>query len=141
MTIPDDVLAYNRQLIETFRADGGASMGDRTLLLLTTTGARSGQRRTSPMMYVTDGDRLIVIASNMGAARHPDWLINLTADPHVTVEVPGDTYEATATTLTGAERERLWQRIVADHPFFAEHQQRAGDRLIPLVALTRTGPA
>jgi deazaflavin-dependent oxidoreductase (nitroreductase family) len=137
MTMPDDVQAYNRQLIETFRADGGASIGDRPLLLLTTTGARSGQPRTCPMMYAHDGDDLLVIASNNGGTRHPDWFHNLRADPHVTVEVPGDTYEATATPLAGPERERAWDRIVRDYPFFAEHQERAGDRQIPLVALRK----
>jgi deazaflavin-dependent oxidoreductase (nitroreductase family) len=137
MTMPSDLLAYNQKLIETFRAAGGASMGDRPLLLLTTTGARSGRPRTSPIMYVRDGDRLIVIASANGAARDPNWIHNLRADPRVTVELPGDTYAATATELSGAERDRVWAEIIRDHAFFVEHQQRAGERLIPLVALDR----
>lgn len=137
MTMPDDIQAYNRQLIEKFRADGGASMGDRPLLLLTTTGARTGQSRTCPMMYLQDGDRMLVIASNMGAPRHPDWFHNLLANPQVTVEVKGDTHPATATPLDGEDYGRTWAQVVADYPFFAEHREQAG-RDIPVVALTRT---
>jgi hypothetical protein len=73
MTMPSDMLAHNRKLIDEFRADGGASMGDRPLLLLTTIGRRSGEHRTSPMMYVQDQDRLLVIASNNGARKAPEW--------------------------------------------------------------------
>lgn len=135
MTMPDDLLAYNRTLIDTFRADGGASMGDRPLLLLTTTGRRSGERRTSPMMYVPDGARLLVIASNNGAAHDPQWYLNLVADPSVTVEVPGRTFRGRAVPLTGADHDEQWARIQEKHPFFAEHQQRAGERRIPIVAL------
>ncbi|GAB1645474.1 nitroreductase/quinone reductase family protein [Krasilnikovia sp. MM14-A1259] len=135
MTMPDDILAYNRTLIASFRADGGASIGHRRLLLLTTRGRRTGEQRTSPMMYVEDGARLLVIASNAGAATDPYWYRNLVADPHVTVELPGRTYAAHATSLTGADYDRQWVRIKQDHPFFAEHEEKAG-RTIPLVALT-----
>jgi deazaflavin-dependent oxidoreductase (nitroreductase family) len=86
MTMPEDLLAHNRELIAAFRADGGASMGNRPLLLLTTLGRRSGVERTSPMMYVKGDDRLLVIASNHGAETDPNWYHNLSADPHVTVE-------------------------------------------------------
>ncbi len=137
MTMPTDILAYNRQLIETFRAHGGASMGDRPLLLLTTTGARTGEQRTSPMMYVRQDDRLLVIASNNGARRDPDWYRNLTAGPAVTVELAGETFGATAIVLRGEERDRVFAAIVAAYPFFAEHQQRAEDRVIPVVELRR----
>jgi deazaflavin-dependent oxidoreductase (nitroreductase family) len=137
MTMPDDVLAYNRTLIEQFRADGGASMGDRPLLLLTTIGSRSGEERTSPMMYVRSDDRLFVIASNNGAARHPAWFHNLVAEPTVTVEVPGATYRATAVPLSGDDYDEQWARIQQKYPFFTEHQQRAGDRTIPVVELIK----
>jgi deazaflavin-dependent oxidoreductase (nitroreductase family) len=137
MTMPDDILAHNRQLIEQFRADGGVSMGNRPLLLLTTHGRRTGEPRTSPMMYVRDGDRLLVIASNNGATHDPAWLLNLIADPKVTVEVPGETYTATAVVPHGEERDRLFAGIVKEYPFFAEHQQRAGDRTIRVVVLER----
>jgi deazaflavin-dependent oxidoreductase (nitroreductase family) len=138
MTMPEDVLAYNRQLIDQFRGDGGASMSDRPLLLLTTIGRRSGKKRTSPMMYVREEDRLLVIASNNGATTDPAWYHNLVADPHVTVEVPGQEFTATAEPLTGDDYDREWTRIKEKYPFFAEHDKRSGDRKIPVVALTRT---
>jgi deazaflavin-dependent oxidoreductase (nitroreductase family) len=137
MTMPDDMLAHNRQLIEQFRADGGVSMGDRPLLLLTTVGRKTGHHRTSPMMYVGEPDRLLVIASNNGAAADPAWYLNLLADPHVTVEIPGHAFEATAEPLTGADYDREWKQIKEAFPFFAEHETRAGARQIPVVALTR----
>ncbi|MGA5304528.1 nitroreductase/quinone reductase family protein [Nucisporomicrobium flavum] len=137
MTMPDDVLAYNRQLIATFRADAGASIGDRPLLLLTTRGRRSGEPRTSPIMYVRADGRLFVVASNAGAAEDPQWYRNLLADPAVTVELPGETFPARATPLSGEDYERQWDRITGQHAFFLEHQQRAGDRRIPIVELHR----
>ena len=136
MTMPGDQLAYNRKLIDDFRSDGGASMGDRPLLLLTTVGRRTGKHRTSPMMYVQDQDRLLVIASNAGATTAPEWYLNLTADPYVTVEVPGHRYKARATPLTGDDYDRQWALIKAKFPFFAEHEERAGRR-IPVIALTK----
>jgi deazaflavin-dependent oxidoreductase (nitroreductase family) len=139
MTMPSDMLAHNRELIEKFRADGGASMRDRPLLLLTTTGARTGETRTSPMMYVRQGARLLVIGSNNGAATDPAWVHNLRADPAVTVELPGDTFEATAVLLTGEDRDHAFAEIEKAFPFFTEHQQRAGDRVIPVVELIRQG--
>ena len=138
MTMPDDQLAYNRKLIEEFRADGGKSMGNRPLLLLTTVGRRSGEKHTSPMMYVPDRDRLLIIASNNGATSDPLWYLNLVADPSVTVEVPGQKYQALASPLTGDDYDRQWAAIQAKYPFFTEHQERAGDRRIPVVALTKT---
>jgi deazaflavin-dependent oxidoreductase (nitroreductase family) len=137
MTMPEDQLAYNAELIEQFRADRGASMGDRPLLLLTTRGRRSGQPRTSPMMYVRDGDRYLVIASNAGAAADPQWYRNLLADDAVTVEVPGAEFPARATPLTGADYERQWARIKEQYPFFTDHEAKA-NRRIPVVALIRT---
>jgi deazaflavin-dependent oxidoreductase (nitroreductase family) len=132
--LPADIKEHNRRLIEDFRANNGA--GDRPLLLLTTTGARTGQGRTTPMMYVPDGDRLLVIASNAGAPRHPDWFHNLAANPEVTVEVGADTYDATAVVTTGEERDRLFAGIVGQYPFFADHQAGVS-RQIPVVALVR----
>ncbi len=118
---------YNRQVIEGFRADRGKPGGrweGRPLLLLTTTGARSGQRRTTPMMYIPDGDRLLVIASNAGAPAHPDWYRNLVAHSGVTVEVGTETFNATAIVAEGSERQRLWSRVVELYPFFTEHQAK-----------------
>src|SRR5947209_18864348 len=105
--MPADIRAYNRKLIEEFRANG-RRLGDRALLVLTTTGARTGQPRETPMMYVRDGDRLFVIASNAGAPKHPDWYRNVLAHPEVTVEVDGSAYPALATPLAGAEYSRRW---------------------------------
>jgi deazaflavin-dependent oxidoreductase (nitroreductase family) len=135
MTMPTDLLAHNRTLIAQFRADGGMSMGDRPLLLLTTTGRRSGTPRTSPIMYVRDGDRVLVIASNNGATADPLWYQNLVADPQVTVELPGETFTAAATPLTGDDYARAWAVVKERYPFFAEHEKRAGGRQIPVVAL------
>ena len=133
MTMPEDLLAHNRKLIEEFRASGG--LGERPLLLLTTTGRRSGAERTSPMMYVRSGDRLLVIASNAGADRDPLWYHNLVAAPDVTVELAGEKFAARAVPLTGDDYNREWTAIKQTYPFFAEHDERSGTRQIPVVAL------
>jgi deazaflavin-dependent oxidoreductase (nitroreductase family) len=135
MTLPADMKAHNRQLIDEFRA-AGRRLDNRPLLLLTTTGARSGRPHTAPMMVVPDGDRLLVIASNAGAPRHPDWYHNLVANPRVTVEANGETYDAIANVLTGEERDRLFAQIAEDYPFFHDHQAKVS-RQIPVVALQR----
>jgi deazaflavin-dependent oxidoreductase (nitroreductase family) len=137
MTMPDDLLAHNRQLIAQFRADGGVSMGNRPLLLLTTTGRRTGQDRTSPIMYVRRHDRLLIIASNNGGADDPLWHLNLLTQPQVTVELPGDTFRATAIPLEGSDYDAVWADIKERFPFFAEHETRAAPRRIPVVELTR----
>ena len=133
-----DYSDYNNQLIEEFRADRSKfeGPGSRPLLLLTTTGAKSGKRYTTPMMYIPDGDRLLVIASNIGAPKHPDWYHNLVAHPEVTVEVGTETYEATAIVTQGTERQQLWTWIIEQYPFFADHQTKT-TRQIPIIALTR----
>jgi deazaflavin-dependent oxidoreductase (nitroreductase family) len=133
--LPADMKAHNRKVIEEYRANQGA--GGRPLLLLTTTGARTGKPRTTPMMYVPDGDRLLVIASNAGAPKHPDWYHNVVANPDVTVEVDAERYEATAEVPSGAERDRLFDGIVAKYPFFADHQAGV-TRTIPVVVLVRS---
>jgi len=132
-----DVQAINRRVIEQFRAGGEIEgMHRERLLLLTTVGAKSGQRRTTPMMFHPDGDRLLVIASNIGAPKHPDWYLNLVKTPRVTVEVGDETYEAVATPAAGEERDRLWAMIKENYPFFAEHEQKT-TREIPVVILAR----
>ncbi len=132
--LPADMKAHNRKVIEEYRANKGA--GGRPLLLLTTTGARTGEPRTTPMMYVPDGDRLLVIASNAGAPKDPDWYRNLVANPDVTVEVDAEKFEATAEVPSGAERDRLFAGIVENYPFFADHQAGV-TRTIPVVVLVR----
>jgi deazaflavin-dependent oxidoreductase (nitroreductase family) len=134
-----DQNTYNRQLIEEFRAGRGKSGGPmegRPLLLLTTTGAKSGQLRTTPMMFIRDGDHLLVIASNAGAPTHPDWYRNLVAHPEVTVEVGNETFKAIAIVTEGLERQRLWTRVIELYPFFADHQAKA-PRQIPVIVLKR----
>jgi deazaflavin-dependent oxidoreductase (nitroreductase family) len=137
MTMPADMRAHNRQLIERFRAEGGPPDG-RPLLLLTTVGARTGREHTAPMMFVEYDGQLMVVASNAGASRHPDWFTNLVAHPDVTVEQGGQAFRARALVPTGAERDRLWARLLADHPFFADHQAKVS-RTIPIVVLERAG--
>ncbi|GAC1349588.1 MAG: nitroreductase family deazaflavin-dependent oxidoreductase [Ktedonobacteraceae bacterium] len=130
---------WNRQTIEAFRANKGKVGGmweGRPLLLLTTTGAKSGKRHTSPTMYLPDGDRLVVFASKGGAPTHPDWYHNLVARPQVTVEVGGETYEAKATVLTGEERDKLYAKHAGLYPQFAEYQAKT-TRKIPVIALER----
>ncbi|MFD5366763.1 nitroreductase/quinone reductase family protein [Streptomyces sp. NPDC127103] len=135
---------FNRQVIEEFRANGGRVGGmfeGAALLLLTTTGARSGRAHTNPAVYVRDGARLLVFASNAGGPKHPAWFHNLSADPYVTVELgtPEGTVErfgATAVVTEGEERDRLYAEQAERDPGFAAYQA-ATDRLIPVVALHR----
>lgn len=134
----------NQLLIEEFRANGGKVGGyfaGAHLLLLTTTGAKTGHKRTNPVMYNTDGDRLVIYASKGGAPTHPDWYHNLLANPQVTVELGTETFEARATPLTGPDRDRLYEKQAADVPSFAAYQENI-TRQIPVIALDRvdSGP-
>lgn len=132
-----DIQTINRRVIEQFRAGGEIDgMHRERLLLLTTTGARTGLPRTTPMTFHRDGDRVLVMASNAGAKTAPDWYANLVANPAVQVEIGDESYPATATVLAGEERERLWADITAANPFFLDHEKKAG-RQIPVVALAR----
>ncbi|MBF6164235.1 nitroreductase family deazaflavin-dependent oxidoreductase [Streptomyces gardneri] len=132
-----DVKEINRRTIAQFRA-GGEIDGMRRdrLILLTTIGRRTGAPYTTPMMFHRESDRLLVVGSNIGAPRHPDWYLNLRKDPHVTVEVDDETYSALATPLTGDDRARTWAMLKNAYPFFAEHEMKTS-RVIPVVALTR----
>ncbi|MBO2454228.1 nitroreductase family deazaflavin-dependent oxidoreductase [Actinomadura barringtoniae] len=129
---------FNQQIIEEFRANrgrvGGPFEGGR-LLLLTTTGARTGNKRTNPLAYLPDGDRFLVIASAGGAPSNPDWLHNLIANPRVTVEDGVFTREADATVLQGEERDLLFARAVEADPGWAAYQAKT-ERIIPVVALS-----
>ena len=132
---------FNRKLIEEYRANGGKVSGmfaGAALLLLTTTGARSGQPRVAPLAYTTDNGRLVVIASKGGAPTHPDWFYNVRANPDVTVELGAETYPARATIPQGAERQRLFDQMAAQMPNFAEYQRNT-PRQIPVVVLERAG--
>jgi deazaflavin-dependent oxidoreductase (nitroreductase family) len=130
---------YNTQIIEEFRANAGKVGGSwegRDLLLLTTTGRKSGKQHTTPIVYTRDGDRLLVYASKAGAPKHPDWYLNLEADPHVVVEVGDERYDATATPLKGAERDRQFAAQAERVATFAEYEAKT-TRVIPVVALRR----
>jgi deazaflavin-dependent oxidoreductase (nitroreductase family) len=134
-----DYNEFNRQLIEEYRANGGKVTGmfaGAPLLLLTTTGARSGQPRVAPLAYTTDNGRWIVIASKGGAPTHPDWYYNLRANPEVTVEVGAESFPARATITTGAERQRLFDQMAARMPNFAEYQRNTV-RQLPVIVLER----
>jgi deazaflavin-dependent oxidoreductase (nitroreductase family) len=132
-----DIRARNQAVIEQFRAGGEIEgMNRERLLLLTTTGAKSGRPHTAPMMFHPDGERLLVFASYAGAPKHPAWYVNLVAEPRVTVEVGDESYPAQATTASDEERERLWPMLTELYPFLADHQAKV-DRIIPVVVLTR----
>jgi deazaflavin-dependent oxidoreductase (nitroreductase family) len=132
-----DVRDRNRLVIDQFRAGGEIEgMHRDRLLLLTTTGSRSGRAHTTPMMFHRDGDRLLVVASFAGAPKHPAWYTNLVADPRVTVEIGDESYDARATPAAGAERERLWAMLKERYPFFADHEAMT-EREIPVVVLER----
>ena len=134
-----DMQAFNAEVIRRYRAgEEIEGLHRERLVLLTTTGRRSGEERTAPMMFVEFDDDPLVIASNDGATEQPEWVLNLRTDPHCVVETPdGARDRAVAEELTGAEREQAWRDLLAGFPFFAEHQERAGDRVIPLVRLRR----
>lgn len=132
-----DYRETNRRVIEQFRAGGPIDgMHRERLVLLTTTGARSGRPHTTPMMFDREGDRLFVIASAAGAPKHPDWYFNVVANPQVNVEIGGESYPAIATPLAGEDRERIWSILKQKYPFFADHERQVA-RTIPVVELAR----
>ena len=139
-TFYSDPIAYNARLVEEYRANAGKLSGPLAgmeLMLLTTTGAKSGLARVAPLGFVTAGDRWLVIASANGSPKAPDWYHNLVANPDVAVELGLERIPARATTAEGAERDRLWKYFASHKPFLAEHEQRAG-RQIPIVILERS---
>ncbi len=127
----------NGPVIEEFRANGGKVEGRLfPVLLLTTTGAKTGQKRVSPVAYQEGDDALYVFATKGGAPTHPAWYHNLAANPVVTVEVGSETYEATATTLEREERDLVYAKQSAAYPQFGGYEEKT-DRVIPVVALVR----
>lgn len=132
---------FNLAIIEEFRANGGETSGPfkgRPLLLLTTTGAKSGEQRTTPLVYSKDGDKLVIIASMAGAPKHPAWYLNLAANAGVTVEVGKEKFEAIASSVEGTERDRLYAQQAAMMPAFSEYEKKT-TRRIPVVVLERAG--
>ena len=140
MTDEIDFNAFNKKLIEEFRANDGVVGGDFAgwpLVLVTTTGAKSGQERIAPLVYTKDGDDIVIIASKGGAPTSPDWYHNIVKHPTVKVELPGDVFTATATVHNdGATHDRLYRAQADAMPNFDEYQ-KATDRVIPVVTLTR----
>ena len=132
---------FNQQIIEEFRANGGKVGGyfeSANMLLLTTMGAKSGQSRVNPLVYVADSDKIVIIASKGGAPSNPDWYYNLLANPVVTVERGTERFQARASEVRGAERDRLYAKMVEHRPGFAEYERQT-TRTIPVIALERIG--
>lgn len=130
---------FNEGIIKEFRANGGETSGPfkgRNLLLLTTTGAKSGEQRTTPLVYSRDGDRLVVIASMGGAPKSPAWYFNLVAHPAATIELGTDKFQATAAEAAGAERDRLYAQQAAEMPAFTDYEAKT-TRKIPVIVLNR----
>lgn len=130
---------WNKSIIDEFRTNSGKVGGPfagKTLLLLHSVGAKSGQERINPVAYVTDGDRLVIIASKGGAPANPDWYYNLLAHPLVTVEVGTEKFQARAEEAPEPERTRLYAKMVAMMPGFADYEKKT-TRVIPVFTLTK----
>ncbi len=130
---------FNATIIAEFRANDGKVGGPfegATIVLLTTTGARSGLERVNPVVCRREGNDVFVFASKAGAPTDPDWFHNLVAHPEVTVELGTDTYRARAVVLEGTERDRVYAAQAAEYANFAEYQAGT-DRVIPVVRLDR----
>lgn len=129
----------NAAIIDEFRANGGkvgGSFEGAPVLLLHTTGAKSGSERVNPMMYLEESGRIFVFASKAGADTHPDWYHNLRANPEVSVELGTQHVEATAVVLDGEHRDRIYAEQVARFPGFGDYQNKT-TRVIPVVELVR----
>ena len=134
-----DMNDFNQNVINQFRANGGKvgpPFEGAPMMLLTTTGAKSGQQRTTPLVHTKDGDDIVIIASKAGAPTNPAWYHNLVANPEVTVEVGTEKFQARARVATGEERDRLYAAQAKLMPNFAEYQQKT-TRQIPVVVLKR----
>jgi deazaflavin-dependent oxidoreductase (nitroreductase family) len=129
---------FNSQVINEFRENGGTVGGmfeGRPMILVHHVGARSGEERVTPLVYLADGDRYVIFASKAGAPENPSWYHNLKAHPETRVEVGGETIEVTAAEATGEERQRLFDAQVAVQPQFGEYQAKT-ERQIPVIVLT-----
>jgi deazaflavin-dependent oxidoreductase (nitroreductase family) len=130
---------FNRNIVDEFRANGGVVGGPfegGTLLLLHTTGAKSGKARLSPLAYLTVDDRMLIVGSYAGAPRDPVWVHNLRAKPQAHVEVGTESYDVDVRELPDDERDAAYPKIVEVAPVFAEYQAKT-TRSIPLFELTR----
>src|SRR5579883_2479767 len=131
---------FGEEHVRRYRETGGEVGHDwkrgSKILLLTTTGRKSGRQRTTPLIYEADGDRYVIVASKGGAPEHPSWYLNLVEHPEVEVQVRGDVFRARARTAEGEERERLWGLVNRQWPDYDAYQEQT-DRLIPVVVLER----
>ena len=130
---------FNQQVMEEFRANQGKAGGQLAhmpLLLLTTTGAKSGRAITKPLVYTRDGERIVIVASFAGGPKNPPWYHNLVANPEATVELGSERFRVRATATSGEERQRLFNRHAEQMPIFTEYQQKT-TRQIPVFVLTR----
>jgi deazaflavin-dependent oxidoreductase (nitroreductase family) len=130
---------YNKQVITEFRANEGkvgGRMENMPVILLTMTGAKSGRTITKPLVYTTDGERIVVIASFAGAPHHPGWYHNLVANPEVTLEIGTERFRARAEVTSGEERQRLFDAQAAQMPIFHDYQKKTS-RQIPVVVFNR----
>ena len=132
---------FNSNLIDEIRATKGhltdGPFAGRQVLVLTTTGAKSGERRETPLVYSSDGDDIVIIASKGGAPSHPAWYHNIVAHPRVTIEVDGARFEANARITEGDERRRLYDQHAELHDSFTEYEAKTGGRVIPVIVLRR----
>jgi deazaflavin-dependent oxidoreductase (nitroreductase family) len=130
---------FNRGVVEEFRANGGKVGGPFAggdLLLLHTTGAKSGKPRLTPLAFVTVDGKMLIVGSYAGAPKDPAWVHNLRAHPQVRIELGAETHDATARELPAAERDAAYPKLTALAPAFAEYQSKTS-RMIPLFELTR----
>jgi deazaflavin-dependent oxidoreductase (nitroreductase family) len=125
-----------RRYIETDGEEGYIWREGSRILLLTTTGRKSGKEHTMPLIFGEDGGSQVLVASRGGAPEHPGWYLNLEANPEVGVQVKGDTFRARARTAEGEERERLWKMMNEIWPHYDEYQTKT-TRQIPVVVLDR----
>jgi deazaflavin-dependent oxidoreductase (nitroreductase family) len=133
------VTLFGQEHVKRYQATDGAEGHDWegvSTLLLTTKGRRSGEQRTTPLIYGQHGDEYVIVASKGGAPAHPAWYANLTADPDVTVQVRGDRFAAHARTASQQERAELWRTMASIWPAYDDYQQKT-DREIPVVVLER----
>jgi deazaflavin-dependent oxidoreductase (nitroreductase family) len=130
---------FGQEHVDRYRATDGAEGHDwngTQTLLLTTTGRRSGEQRTTPLIYGRDGDNYVIVASKGGSDEPPAWYLNLAAEPRVELQVMGDRFEAKARTAGAEEKPALWETMVAEWPSYDEYQRNT-EREIPVVVLER----
>ena len=139
-TEPSEPQSWEEGLIADLRANGGSPSGrplaGHPLVLMFSTGAKSGQHRRSILTYSRDGEDYVVAGTAGGAPTAPAWVANVAADPDVNLEVNNETFDATASIVEGAERDRLWDQHVARLPWFGAYPEQVGGRTIPVVRLT-----